>query len=255
MAAKKTLNQKRLTKKQVAELIASGATFRGDLADRLAETYASGHRTQPAVYELSGDRFLYVFDPKEPSLGGKGDLYPGDYFRRFVRWVEKVRDDARHGRQSSVAHWDFYSRHKTRLVAAVDALLAQLASDLGLDPSALDRSYPSLDAVSRAVEGLGVERAQETLYDALVAYAGEVLRQRSGGEWRIDALDRCPYPYVRSPARGVLMPINVVWSELSGLEPVDLREAVANEIRRATAKPVFRDGAGPNQPLHLTGPA
>jgi hypothetical protein len=51
------------------------------------------------------------------------------------------------------------------------------------------------------------------------------------------------------------MPINVVWGELSGLEPVDLSKATANEIRRATAKPVFRDAAGPNQPLHLTGPA
>jgi hypothetical protein len=93
MPAKKTLNQKRLTKHQVAELVHSGATFRSDLVDRLAETYASGYRTQPGVYELAGDRFLYVFDSRELRLGGKGDIYPGDYFRRFVRWAEKVRED------------------------------------------------------------------------------------------------------------------------------------------------------------------
>jgi hypothetical protein len=119
-----------------------------------------------------------------------------------------------------------------------------MASDLNLDLSALDKTYSSLDAVSQRVEAMGVERAQESVYDSLVAYVGEVLRERDGGEWRIDTLDYQHYPYVRSPIRGVLMPINVVWEELSGLEPVNLRKATANEFRRATAKPGFRDNKG-----------
>lgn len=245
MPARKTLNQKRLTKKQVAELIAAGAQLRQDLMDRLAETYADGSRSGPTVYELPDDRFLYVFDPTILP-GGKGDLYPGDYFRRFVRWCEQVNEDAKHGADNSVGHWTYHTRHHCQLVDLIEPLVADLATELDLDPALLDKSYPSLDRVSERVEAMGVESAQKTLYDSLVAYVGEVLRQRVGGEWRVDRLDHQHYPYVRSPTRGVLMPINVVHDQLQGLDPVDLRTETANEVRRATAKPGFRDGPLPN---------
>jgi hypothetical protein len=39
------------------------------------------------------------------------------------------------------------------------------------------------------------------------------------------------------------MPINVVWSELSGYRPVSLRSAAANEIRRTRKPPLIRKGS------------
>src|SRR5262245_25905057 len=53
------------------------------------------------------------------------------------------------------------------------------------------------------------------------------------------------------------MPISVVWQQLSGLEPVNLRAAAANEVRRTRKLPSFiRDagtGAGAIPPKGLLG--
>jgi hypothetical protein len=97
MARKKeTLNERRLTRRQVQELIASGATPRPDLAAAFEQTFSTGHKDQPLVYELDGERYLFVFDPKEPGLGGKGDIYAADSFQRLVRWTAKVSEDYGH---------------------------------------------------------------------------------------------------------------------------------------------------------------
>src|SRR5262249_37121187 len=93
MARKRTLNERRLTRRQVQELIASGAQLRTDLTAALDDV-----ALQMRVYELPDDCFLLVFGE---VLGGKGDVYAGDDVRRFVRWTAKVGEDARHGRQSS----------------------------------------------------------------------------------------------------------------------------------------------------------
>src|SRR4051812_4503772 len=115
MGLRRTLNERRLTKKQVSDLIASGAELRRDLTAALEWTYANGYKNEPLVYELPGERFLFVFDPKEPRLGGKGDIYLADQFRRLVRWTERVRDDDANRRRSSVAHWWWHSRSKRGL--------------------------------------------------------------------------------------------------------------------------------------------
>ena len=95
MARKKTLNERRLTKRQVEALIASGARARPDLTAALEDALLPSR-----VYELDGDRYLLVFG-EFPGLEGKGDIYAADDFHRFVRWSVKVNEDARHGRQSS----------------------------------------------------------------------------------------------------------------------------------------------------------
>jgi len=91
MAQKRSLNERRLTKRQVQELISSGARPRPDLSAVLASTLL-----QPLVYELAGDRYLLVFGEQDPGLGGKGDIYAADDFHRFVRWTAKVDEDAKH---------------------------------------------------------------------------------------------------------------------------------------------------------------
>jgi hypothetical protein len=232
MAQKRRLNARRLTKRQVQELISSGARPRPDLSAALASTLL-----QPLVYELAGDRYLLVFGEQASGLAGKGDIYAADNFHRFVRWTTKVDEDARHGRQSSVSHWTYYSVLKDRLTANIDTLVAQLRSIMSRTAGELDSSYQSLDLVSGYVEAIGVERAQQEIYDHLVAYVGEVLRLRIQGRWEVNSRDRQPHPYLVGAMHDPTMPINVVWEQLSGLGPVDLRTAAANEVRRKRKPP------------------
>jgi hypothetical protein len=220
-----------LTKRQVQELISAGARPRPDLSVAFESTLL-----QPLVYELGDDRYLFVFGGQIPGLAGKGNIYAADDFRRFVRWTAKVDEDAKHGRQGSVGHWAYYSVLKGRLIANIDTLVVQLRSTMSRTADDLDFSYQSLDIVSAYVEGIGVERAQQELYDHLVAYVGEVLRLRIQGHWEANNRDRQPYPYLVGAKHDPTMPINVVWQELSGLAPVNLRAAAANEVRR-TRKP------------------
>jgi hypothetical protein len=232
MAQQKTLNQRRLTRRQVRELISSGARLRPDLTAALA-SMGQGLR----VYELAGDRYLLVFGDEFPGLAAKGDIYAADDFLRFVRWSAKVDEDNKHGRQSAVGHWTSYSALKQRLTANIDTLVAQLRSTISPAADQLDFSYRSLDSVSAYVEGIGVERAQQEIYDHLVAYVGEVLRLRIQGHWEINGRDRQPYPYLVGADYDATMPINVVWEQLSGLDRVNLRAAAANEVRRKRKPP------------------
>jgi hypothetical protein len=232
MAQKRTLNERRLTKRQVEELISSGARPRPDLSSALVSTLL-----QPLVYELADDRYLLVFGEQVSGLGGKGDIYAADDFHRFARWTAKVEEDAKHGRQSSVGHWAYYSVLRDRLIANIDTLVVQLRSIMSQTADELDLTYRSLDVVSAYVEGIGVERAQQEIYDHLVAYVGEVLRLRIQGRWAVNDRDRQPHPYLVGAMHDPTMPINVVWQELSGLAPVNLRAAAANEVRRKRKPP------------------
>ena len=134
MARKRTLNERRLTKRQVEALIASGARVRPDLTAALEDALL-----QSRVYELDGDRYLLVFG-EFPGLEGKGDIYAADDFHRFVRWSAKVDEDARHGRQSSTSYWACYSQLKDRLISNIDTLIAQLRSTMSRTPDELDFS-------------------------------------------------------------------------------------------------------------------
>ena len=248
MARRRTLNERRLTKRQVQDLMASDAQLRTDLTAALDNAVL-----QSRVYELPGDRFLLVFGGVSP-LAGKGDIYAGDDFRRFVHWTAKVDEDARHGRQSSVSHWAYYSELKDRLISNVDALVAQLRSTMSRTPDDLDLSYRSLDLVSEYIEGVGIERAQQELYDQLVAYVGEVLRLRIHGRWDINTDHRQPYPYLVGSMYDPVMPINVLWGELSGYAPANLRAAAANEARRQRKPPgLVADAAASVRPAAPRG--
>lgn len=234
MGKKKCLNVKRLTKNQVQELIESEGRLHEEFTLFFEETYSTGYKYQPQVYELSNDRFLFVFDPKGSSIYGKGDIYSKEYFLRSIRWTQKVRDDYANNRGNSVSHWIYFSKNKAQLVDKIDELINQLAINLDILYEELDYSYKSLDIISSNAESYGIEKVQADLYDNLVAYVGEVIRRRVKGDWvvREDYPD-CEYPVITvNNSVGVLMPINVVWQELGGLEPINLRQEAANEIRR-----------------------
>jgi hypothetical protein len=230
MARRRTLNQRRLTRRQVEELLASGAKLRADITAQLKDSLP-----QSRVYELTGDRFLLVFG--DVSLQGKGDIYAADVFDRFLRWCARADDDVKHGRQGSTAHWAYYSALKEDLISRIDPLIAELRSRMSQTAASLDLSYKSLDLVSDYIERIGIERATLELYDHLVAYVGEVLRPRIEGRWQIARGHASPYPYLVGAKCDPVMPINVVWHELSGYGPANFRTAAANEIRRARKPP------------------
>ncbi|MBW4647481.1 MAG: hypothetical protein KME06_02095 [Kastovskya adunca ATA6-11-RM4] len=233
MGHKKSLNKKRLTRKQVQELIEAEGKLHEEFTKFFEETYSTGYKNQPLVYELPNDRFLYVFDPKEIGSPGKGDIYPKDYFLRRVQWTQRVRDDSANNRGSSIRHWRYYSKNKAELISKIEQLIDELAEKLAIPRPQLDFSYASLDIVSSKAEDYELDEVQAELYDNLVAYVGEVLKRRVNGQWAIETLHGDEkYPYISADTKGVLMPINVVWTELNGLEPMNLRKETANEVRR-----------------------
>nr|GFD49682.1 hypothetical protein [Tanacetum cinerariifolium] len=115
-----------------------------------------------------------------------GDIYSNEYFLRWMRWVERVREDYAYGRASSVDHWRFYSRHKEQLITHIPALQSELAQVLELNSFLLDGSYASLDMVSAACERYGLENVFAALYDNVVAYVGEVIKKRVKGYWEVN---------------------------------------------------------------------
>lgn len=230
MGSKKTRNTRRLTKAQVRELLESEGKLHEEFTKAFEGLYFKSDR--PQVYELSNDRFLYVFDPQGYVVLGRGDIRSEADLLRTLRWVHKVEEDYANNRGNSVAHWRYYSKHKAQLINKVCELIDELIECLEMSIEQLDFSYKSLDIVSSKSEEYGLEKVQADLYDNLVGYVGEVLRRRVKGEWIVssDCSDN-EFPAVCAK-QNLLMPINVVFKELDGYEPMNLRKQTANEVRR-----------------------
>lgn len=241
MGQRRSLNEKRLTKKQVRDLIKSDARLHDEYTALFRETYVTGYVKQDLVYELPEGRFLFVFDPNESSIGGKGDIYPKDFFIRFVKWNKRVKEDYSNNRGSSVDHWRFYSKHQSELIENIDKLILDLADRLQVDIKHLDKSYKSLDIVSDRTEMYDIDNAIADIYDNLVAYVGEVIRMKVKGQWKLNTnFAGGNYPYIDIGLKNAqYMPINIVWDNLHGLDNVDFRKAVGNEARQVGFKANF----------------
>src|SRR5262249_2185681 len=146
---------RRLTRREVEALIASGARPRPDLSAPFEQTFSTGYKNQPQAYELEGDRYLYVFGAMDGNLAGKGDIYPADDFLRFARWTARVREDQAQGRVSSVVHWAYYSAFRDRLISHIESLVDELRVKMSRPAGDLDFSYQSLDLVSAYAGGVG----------------------------------------------------------------------------------------------------
>jgi hypothetical protein len=234
MGQRKTINKKRLTRNEVQQIIETEGKFHEEYTKFFEEKYVTGHVKQDKVYELPGDRFLYVFDEDGLSIPGKGDIYSKDYFLRFIKWNQRVRDNYKHNRGSSVTHWRFYSKYKTEILAHTDELITELSDKLKIDKSKLDKGYKSLDIVSKACESYGLDNSIENLYDNLVIYTGEVIKERVNGHWEINKTHAGgEYPYISVGIPNVqYMAANAVWSAMSGLEDINFRKEAAGEVRR-----------------------
>lgn len=225
---------RRLKKAEVKDYIDNhGATLHEEYTNLFYKDYGTGYVNQDYVYELPNGDFIFVFDPKGISIPGKGNYYERDRFLRMVRWTNKVKDDYKHGRASSVDHWRFYSKQGSKLFLNPNESIETLSTQLKIDKSKLDFSYESLGKIDIEVDKLPYGSAWDTLYDVLVSYVGEVIIKRVDGKWKINETHAGgSYPYVTiDNSKLYYMPINIVWQEIDGLNYCNLRKATADEIR------------------------
>lgn len=232
------VNKKRLSKKEVKALVDA----EGELDSAMTAVFRekrNGHTDEPKVYKLSGNRYLYVFDERDISLPGKGDIYTEEEMLRHIEWLEDVRAISARGGGNSVGDWRYYSKLDNELITHVDELVQQLSEVSNAAQTDLDYSYKSLNQVSRYLKSIGYKQARTELFDHLVAYVGEVLRLRSGGRWHI-ALESIEsgYPCILGPTErdGIMMPINAVWTALDAFGQCELRQPTINEYRNYCLK-------------------
>ena len=224
---------RRLKKSEVKEFIANGgAKFHEEFTKDTHEKYHTGEEKQDCVYELPNGDFMYVFGQSWGTLAGKGNYWERESFLRHVKWSRKVDEDYKHGRGSSVGHWKFYSKQKNDLFNQPDNNIEIISQELRIDKRKLNFSYDSLGLIDEAVESYGVEKATMTLYDALVFYVGQVIANRIGGQWKVDVEMGYDYPFITvENTRLHYMPINIVWGELDGSAPCNMRKATADEVK------------------------
>lgn len=234
MKSKNLLNEKKLSKAQVQAILREQGKLDAELMEAFCERRPDGSIfEQDLVYELNDGNFLVVRDPSIKREGGKGDIWKREFMHRFSSWSKEVKEDYAQGRSSSTEHWRYYSKYKNKLIDNVDLLIQELSHRLNIDILELGKSYDSLDLVSAKVEKLGQEVAKSELYDNLVAYVGEVIKSRVQGQWKLDSIFNVPYVGIEN-GRVYLNPVNIVWSELGSLEPMNLRKATVSEIRNVS---------------------
>ncbi|MGC1309280.1 MAG: hypothetical protein WA885_18825 [Phormidesmis sp.] len=226
-------DKKRLTRKQAKALI----ELEGELDTALTAKFReerNGWVSEPKIYKLPENRYLYVFDEKDISLPGKGNIYTAEEMQRTIEWREDVFMAIDRGGGNSVEDWRYYSKLETQLIHHIEQLIKELSRTAEIKASRLDRSYKSLNLVSEYLIKIGYKRARGELFDHLVAYVGEVLRHRSEGKWHI--INRTSgepdYPCIIGPTgNGVMIPINAVWIALDAYGKCQLRQPTINEYR------------------------
>lgn len=229
-----SLNRKRLTRKEVKALVDAEGELDSAMTAALREE-RNGYANEPRVYKLSGSRYLYVFDERDISLPGKGDIYTEAEMLRSIEWTKDVGAASKRGGGNSVDDWRYYSQLGNALTTHVERLNQSLSEVSGIPSTSLDFSYKSLNLVSCYLSSIGYVQVRNDLYDHLVAYVGEVLRIRSKGRWHINSYRGelgCPCILgPRGDGTGIMMPINAVWIALDAYGECELRQPTINEYR------------------------
>ena len=228
------VNKRRLTKKLVKEEISKASKFREDLSELFSKATSFGNRIMnPKVYELKSGNYLYVFDENDISIAGKGDIYTSEIFQRIIKKYKRHLADRDKPIGSSVTMWRYFSKIGNEVINKVEYLKSELANELNVNEQNLDFSYKSLDIVNDKLVTLEIEEIRQKYYDHLLAYTGEVIRRRLGGEWQLnEKFAGVNYPYIDiGIERCQLMPLNVLAEEFTKIMELDLRKATANEIR------------------------
>ncbi|MDI1442977.1 hypothetical protein [Polyangium sp. 6x1] len=123
-------------------------------------------------------------------------------------------------------------------VEAVPSLIDDLAKILEIHRESLDSSFDSLQLVDKALKKTRPkQRILEipNLFPGLIAYAGEVMRKASGGEWWINEIAGPIYePYVRyGPGGRYMNPWLEIYKSITEPGRVFLTSIVSAELGAA----------------------
>jgi hypothetical protein len=226
------INKKRLTKKKVKEEIENG-NFNKELSDFFSDATSIINKEFPKVYDLSNGNFLYVFDEKDFSIGGKGDIYSAENFQKIIRFYSILISDRKKDITSPNRMWKYYSKLGNKLIHQIEELKIEISTHLNIKENQLDFTYKSLDFLSDSLKNLENEEIRKKYFDHLVAYIGEVQRKRVNGKWNIKKPNSGGEDIFIDVGneRCNLLPINIVECELRKIGEIDFRKATTNSLR------------------------
>jgi len=240
---KYALNKKKLTKKEVQDILATNPPFDSELSKPFEWTWADGYTQKNKLYKLPDDQYLFVFDPKDISSPNRGDIFSKNIVEKWVAKMKRSIEDVENNRYSSSEYWRYFSKAKVSLINLSEELRQDLATQLNIPAKSLDYSYKSLDLISEKLRNFKVEFIRENYIDNLVSYIGEVIIRRVDGHWAVEEkneiFDEMPYVGIDLP-KVHYMPINVIYTCLISIEDIYLRKETANEVRAQSSQVSFQ---------------
>jgi hypothetical protein len=237
------MKRKRLSKKEVPHILSKGATLHEDYTAQIKRKTVTGVEFNPKIYVLPDDTFLWVYDG-EFYPKGKGDFFTRQEIEEYFALRQKNIENKKIRKSNAGDNWHFYTKYGAELINNIDRLVKELSERLDISLKKLDFSYKSLDLLSEKLKPLGIEETQNSYYDHLVAYIGEVIKRRINGFWIINTTHAggdYPYIAVEEVDHFHYMPTNVVWYDMTPARFINLRKTTADEVRRYPLLKFYRE--------------
>ena len=228
------MKRKRLSKKEVQDILKNGATIQEDYNSQIKSETVTGVAFKPKIYLLPDDTFLWVYDG-EFYPKGKGDIFTRKEIEEYFELRKKNLENKKIRKGNAGDNWHFYTKYGAKLIDNIDILIKELADKLQIPSDQLDFSYNSLDIISDKLKPLGIEATMKNYYDPVVAYVGEVIKRRIDGFWKINSTHAggdYPYVAVAEVDHFHYMPTNVFWYDMTPSRFINLRKTTADEVRR-----------------------
>jgi hypothetical protein len=121
--------------------------------------------------------------------------------------------------------------YQENFIAAIPTLVDQLAERLSIPRKTLDNSLASLRNVDKAIKKIGqLECLKEDIFPSLIAYVGEVIKQRTEGHWQMRSVSLRNItvwePLVIGKDRKEYLPFYIIYDQLYEDLPFSLEGAV-----------------------------
>jgi hypothetical protein len=157
--------------------VISAAAVRELLQSEHRVDEALSRRLRTPVYVFADGSALLML----VSRNGRGRLYAS--YSDFLAMNEEAERQMKEGPKHLL---EGRLQHGQHFLERVPGLVGSLPQILRLDPTLLDGTESSLDAVDEATRRIGAKRAlTAAVFEPLVAYIGEVMRRTSGGHWEM----------------------------------------------------------------------
>jgi hypothetical protein len=217
-----TINKKRLTKKDVEELLTSKPLFKGELS----EIYSKHFEFEINIYQMPDENFLMVY--LGDDLKGKGDIWKKDYIEKELLRIEVNDENDFH--LSNTEHWYKYSKNKAELVNQTEVLIKQIFSDFNLE-----NNIYNLTKLSQELNKIEREKLFD-YYDNIVALTGEIFINEINGEWKIQNDNNGFEITIENGTYFSLSPVTPFWKILIENSEVNLPKYLNNELRESKYK-------------------